>query len=189
MIVAIRATLFTLVLTGVLYPFAVTGIARVLFPRQAAGSLIHDDKGAVIGSSLIAQPFTRPRYFQPRPSAAGDKGYDATASGGSNFGVTSQKLRDRIARDAAQLAADNPDAPGPVPPELVAASASGLDPHLSPEAARWQVPRVAKARGVDAARVRELVDSLSEGRTLGVLGEPRVNVLELNLALDRQFGG
>ena len=178
--VALRVTAVTLVVTGVLYPLAVTGIARVLFPAAAEGSLLRDDKQRVIGSALIAQSFTQPGYFQPRPSAAGN-GYDAAASSGSNLGPTSQKLRDRAQADAKRLVEANPDAPGPVPVELVTTSASGLDPHLSPQAALWQLPRVAKSRKVDAARIRPLVDAMTEGRDLGFLGEPRVNVLLLNL--------
>jgi K+-transporting ATPase ATPase C chain len=185
--IALRTTLVTLLLTGLLYPFAVTGLAQVLLPGSADGSLVTDAEGRVVGSSLVGQPFTRAEYLQPRPSAAG-AGYDATASGGSNLGTTSRRLHDRAAADAERLRAENPYAPGPLPAELVTASASGLDPHLSPEAALWQVPRIAHARGVDPARVRALVGDQVEGRTFGLLGEPRVNVLAANLALDERFG-
>ncbi|WNG13445.1 potassium-transporting ATPase subunit KdpC [Cystobacter fuscus] len=183
----LRATLVTFALTGLLYPLAVTGLSQVLFAHEAQGSLVTDDRGQVVGSSLLAQGFSRAGYFQPRPSAAGT-GYDASASSGSNLGPTSQKLRERVSADAERLRQDNPEAPGPVPTELVTASGSGLDPHLSPEAVRWQVPRVARARRVEPERVQAVVDSLVEERTLGVLGEPRVNVLLLNLALDRRLG-
>ncbi|WP_371869290.1 potassium-transporting ATPase subunit KdpC [Anaeromyxobacter diazotrophicus] len=185
---AVRATAVTLVLTGLLYPLAMTGVARVLFPRQAQGSLVSDASGKIVGSELLAQGFAAPGYFQPRPSAAGEKGYDPLASGGSNLAPTSKKLRERAAAALDRLRKENPDAPGAVPVELVTASGSGLDPHLSPAAARWQAPRVARARGVALDRVRALVDEYTEGRDLGVLGEPRVNVLELNLAVDRRFG-
>ena len=188
LVVALRVAAVTLVVTGLVYPLVVTGLAQLMFPRQAQGSLVTDDKGRVVGSELIGQPFSRAAYFHARPSAAGDKGYDATASGGSNLGTTSKKLRDRISAELARLHEENPDAPGPVPSDLLTASASGLDPDLSPAAAAWQVPRVARARGVAAERVRAVVEGAIEGRELGVLGEPRVNVLELNLALDRQFG-
>ena len=187
LLVSLRAALATLVLTGLLYPLAITGLAQVLFPWRANGSLVSDEKGREVGSELIGQTFASPAYFQPRPSAAG-YGYDPTASGGSNLGTTSQRLRDRASADAERLQRENPDAPGPIPAELVTASASGLDPHLSPEAARWQLPRVAKARKVEPARVAGVLESLVEERDLGFLGEPRVNVLLLNLALDRQFG-
>lgn len=187
LVTALRVSIVTLVLTGVLYPVAITGVAQLLFSHEANGSLVTDERSQVVGSALLAQGFTQPGYFQPRPSAAGN-GYDATASSGSNLGPTSQKLRDRVVADAERLRKENPDAQGPVPAELVTTSASGLDPHLSPEAARWQAPRVAKARGVAVERVLTVLDTFVEGRTLGVLGEPRVNVLTLNLALDRQFG-
>jgi K+-transporting ATPase ATPase C chain len=186
--IALRTTLFTLVVTGLVYPLVTTAAAQVLFPARANGSLVTDDKGQVIGSELIGQGFGQAGYFQPRPSAAGDKGWDATASGGSNYSATSRKLRDRMEADAARLKKENPGATGAVPVELVSASASGLDPEISPEAAAWQVQRVATARGVDAARLVPLVEQHTEGRDLGVLGERRVNVLMLNLALDQQFG-
>ena len=147
-----------------------------------------DEKGEVVGSELIAQGFANPAYLQPRPSAAGEKGYDAAASSGSNLGPTSKKLQDRINEDLKRLKEENPDAPGPVPADLVTASGSGLDPHVSPEGALWQVPRVAKARGITAERVKAVVDANVERRTFGIFGEPRVNVLLVNLALDRQFG-
>ncbi len=186
--IALRTTIVTLVVTGLLYPFVMTGLAQILFPWRANGSLVTDEKGQVVGSELIAQGFANPAYFQPRLSAAGEKGYDATSSGGSNLGPTSKKLQDRINDDLKRLKAENPQATGPVPAELITASASGLDPHLSPEAILWQVARVAKARGIAADRVKAVVDSNVEGRTFGILGEPRVNVLLANLALDRQFG-
>jgi potassium-transporting ATPase KdpC subunit len=186
--IALRATIVTLVLTGLLYPFVMTGLAQVLFPWRANGSMVMDDKGQVVGSELIGQGFVNPAYFQPRPSAAGEKGYDATSSSGSNLGPTSKKLQDRINDDLKRLKSENPEVAVPVPAELVTASASGLDPHLSPEAMLWQVPRVAKARGVTLDRIKAVVDSNAEGRTFGILGEPRVNVLMVNLALDRQFG-
>ena len=188
MAIALRTTIVTLVLTGLLYPFAMTGLAQVLFPWRANGSLMTDEKGQVVGSELIAQGFANPAYFQPRPSAAGEKGYDATSSSGSNLGPTSKKLQDRIIGDIERLKGENPEASSPIPAELVTASASGLDPHLSPEAMLWQAPRVAKARGISLERVKGVVESNIEGRTFGILGEPRVNVLLVNLALDRQFG-
>jgi len=186
--IAIRTTIVTLVLTGLIYPFVMTGVAQVLLPWRANGSLLTDEKGGVIGSELIAQGFANPAYLQPRPSAAGEKGYDAGNSSGSNLGPTSKKLQDRIKEDLKRLKEENPDASDPVPSDLVTASGSGLDPHLSPQGALWQVPRVAKARGIAAERVKAVVDSNVEGRTFGILGEPRVNVLLVNLALDRQFG-
>jgi potassium-transporting ATPase KdpC subunit len=186
--IALRTTLVTLVVTGFLYPFAVTGLAMLLFPARAQGSWVTDERGQVVGSEEIAEGFSAPGYFHPRPSAAGQSGYDATSSSGSNLGPTSKKLRDGAADELKKLEAENPDAPRPVPVELVTASASGLDPHLSPEAAQWQQKRVARARGVVEERVRAVVTAHTEGRTLGFLGEPRVNVLLLNLALDRQFG-
>ena len=188
MAIAIRTTIVTIVLTGILYPFVMTGLAQVLFPWRANGSLVTDEKGQVVGSELIAQGFANPAYLQPRPSAAGEKGYDPTSSAGSNLGTTSKKLQDRVAGDLKTLQEQNPDASGPVPVELVTTSGSGLDPHVSPQGALWQVPRVAKARGVAPDRVKAVIDANVEGRTFGILGEPRVNVLLVNLALDRQFG-
>lgn len=183
--VAVRTTMVTLVLTGLIYPFVMTGIAQVLFPWRANGSLVKNERDQVIGSERIAQRFANPAYFQPRPSAAG---YDATASSASNWGPTSKKLRDRIVEEIEKLREDNPEASGPVPADLVTASGSGLDPDISPQGALWQVPRVAKARGVGPDRVNAIVKANIEGRTFGILGEPRVNVLLVNLALDRQFG-
>jgi K+-transporting ATPase ATPase C chain len=186
--IALRTTVVTLILTGIIYPYAITGLAQILFPSRANGSLVTDKDGKVIGSELIAQGFGNPAYLQPRPSAAGEKGYDATSSGGSNFGTTSKKLQDRAAGDVKRLKEENPDAPGAIPVELVTASGSGLDPHLSPAAALWQAPRIAKARKISREQAKAAVDSATEGRTFGFIGEPRVNVLAVNLALDRQFG-
>jgi potassium-transporting ATPase KdpC subunit len=187
-IISLRTTIVTIVLTGLVYPFVMTGLAQILLPWRANGSLVTDEKGQVVGSELIAQGFSNPAYFQPRLSAAGDKGYDPMASGGSNLGTTSKKLQDRVAGDLKRLKQENPDAPGTVPVELVTASGSGLDPHLSPNAMLWQAARVAKARGISPERVKAVVESNVEGRTFGILGERRVNVLLVNLALDRQFG-
>lgn len=187
-IIALRTTVVTLVLTGLLYPLVITGLAQVLFPWRANGSLVTDDKGQFIGSQLIAQAFTNPAYFQPRPSAAGENGYDAASSGGSNLGPTSKKLRERVAEDVKRLKDQNPEASRLVPVELLTASGSGLDPHLSPQAALWQAPRIARSRNVAYKELREIVEANIEGRQLGFLDEPRINVLLLNLALDRTFG-
>jgi K+-transporting ATPase ATPase C chain len=187
LVIALRMVVVTLVLTGVIYPLAVVAFAQLLFPRQADGSMVAVD-GRVVGSELIGQEFASPGYFHGRPSAAGPGGYDSRASGGSNLGPTSARLRDRVAAEAARLRRENASAPDPVPGELVAASASGLDPHLSPAAALWQAPRVAAARGVALAAVQAAVAAHVDGRSLGFLGEPRVNVLLLNLDLDRRFG-
>jgi len=182
---AVRVTLVLTVLTGLLYPGLVTGIAKVIFPHQANGSLI-EVNGKVVGSELIGQKFSKPEYFQGRPSAAGD-GYDAANSSGSNLGPTSQKLVDRIKADAEKFRKENPDFTGPIPADLLTTSASGLDPDLSPASAAAQVARVAKARGVTVAQVQEVVDRNTQGRQLGFLGEPRVNVLKLNMALDEKY--
>jgi len=187
LVVALRMTVATLVLTGLAYPLIVTGVAQIVFPWRANGSVVSAE-GQVVGSELIGQGFKSPAYFQPRPSAAGADGWDAAASSGSNLGPTSRKLRDRVAADVARLRAENPEAPAEVPVELVTTSASGLDPHLSPGAAQWQVARVAAARRLPVGDVKSLVDARTEGRTFGLLGEPRVNVLLLNLDLDRRFG-
>jgi K+-transporting ATPase ATPase C chain len=172
---SLRAVLVTLVLTGFLYPLVVTGLAQLLFPAQANGSMVQDERGRTVGSELIAQAFTSPAYFHPRPP------------GVSNLGPTSKKLRDRVAEDVARLRAEGLPAGG-VPADLVTASASGLDPDLSPEAALFQVPRIARARRIDEARLKAVVEERVAPRDLGFLGEPRVNVLELNLALDARFG-
>jgi K+-transporting ATPase ATPase C chain len=185
--IAARMTLVTLLLTGLLYPLLVTGAASLLFPRAAEGSLITAG-GRTVGSELIGQRFAGRAWFQGRPSAAGSDGYDAAASSGSNLGPISAKLRDRAACELVRLVAENPGADAPPPAELLAASASGLDPHVSPAAALWQAPRVADARGVALRELQALVAARIEPRTLGFLGEPRVNVLLLNLDLERRFG-
>jgi potassium-transporting ATPase KdpC subunit len=178
---SIRFTLLVTLLFGIIYPLAITGIAGALFPHNAAGSLILKN-GEVIGSELIAQSFTSDRYFHPRPSAAGN-GYDATSSGGSNLAQSNAKLVQRIQGDIDKLAAQNPG--HPVPIDAVTTSGSGLDPDITPDNAYFQAPRIAKARGLSEAQVRQLIQQHAEGRTFAVLGEPRVNVLELNLALDQ----
>lgn len=177
---AIAMTIVLTVVLGIIYPLVVTGLALVMFPAKAGGSLI-EKGGKVIGSSLIGQPFTGQGYFHSRPSAAGS-GYDATASAGTNLGPTSQKLTDNIKTAAESLREENPRSPIPI--DMVTASASGLDPHITPAAAEFQVPRVANERGLKVEELRRLVGEHTEGRQLGFLGEPRVNVLELNLALD-----
>ena len=183
---AFRMIAILTVLTGLIYPGVVTGVCQVFFRKQANGSLIVRN-GQLIGSSLIGQNFSRPEYFHPRPSAAGNDGYDPTASGGSNLGPTSRKLYDRAKAAVDQFWKENPDFSGPIPADAVTASGSGLDPEISIANARAQAARVAKARSASATRVQQLIVSNTEGRDLGFLGEPRVNVLELNLELDRQF--
>src|SRR5579864_7252179 len=182
----LRMTLVMTVLTGLLYPLLVTGLCQVFFRDKANGSLITLN-GQVIGSELIGQNFTRPEYFQPRPSAAGNDGYDATASGGSNLGPTNKKLIDRVQASVDKFRKDNPDYPGAIPADLLTTSGSGLDPHISPASAQAQADRVAKARGASLDQIHALIASRTEGRDLGFLGEPRVNVLLLNLDLDRSL--
>jgi K+-transporting ATPase ATPase C chain len=181
LIVATLMTLVTTVLLGLGYPLLVTGIAQIAFHDNSNGQLV-EEHGRVVGSRIIGQPFTSPGYFWPRPSAAGG-GYDATASSGSNLGPTNAKLLERVQRDLSRWQETNPGQPVPI--ELVTTSGSGLDPHLSPAGAAFQVPRVARARGMSEADVSTLVRDHMEGRQFGLLGEPRVNVLALNIALDR----
>jgi K+-transporting ATPase ATPase C chain len=176
-------TVVTVVLFGIVYPLAMTGIAQVVFPHQANGSLVVVG-GKTVGSDIIGQLWTKPQYFQGRPSAAGKNGYDPTATGGTNLGPTSKKLIDATRDTIKALKKANPDATVPVPMDLVTSSASGIDPDISPEAAYYQVPRIAKARNISIATVSAIVAKYEHGRELGFLGEPHVNVLELNLALD-----
>ena len=172
------------VLTGLLYPGVVTGLCQVLFPARANGSLIVAN-GHAIGSELIGQNFKKPEYFQPRPSAAGNDGYDPMASGASNLGPTNQKLADRVKDSVASFRKNNPEYTGPIPADLVTSSGSGLDPDISPASAEAQAARIAKARGVPVEQVRNLIASHTQGRDFGFMGDPRVNVLEINLALDQ----
>jgi K+-transporting ATPase ATPase C chain len=183
-ITAVLMTIVTTILLGLIYPLVVTGLAQVLFKDKANGQLIVRE-GVVIGSRLIGQPFSSPGYFRSRPSAAGAVGYDAGASSGSNLGPTNKKLVDRVKADVERLQAENPGKPIPV--DLVTTSGSGLDPHISPAAAEFQVPRVARERGVSEEQIRHVVATHTEGRQFGLLGEPVVNVLGLNLDLDTKF--
>ena len=183
-VTAVLMTLVTTILLGLAYPLVVTGLAQVIFPDKANGQLIRNADGAVIGSRLIGQQFSSPGYFRSRPSAAGANGYDASASSGSNLGPTNQKLIDRVKADVERLQAENPGKPVPI--DLVTTSGSGLDPHISPAAAEFQVLRVARERGMSEEELRQIVAAHTEGRQFGFLGEPRVNVLELNLDLDNR---
>lgn len=183
---ALKMTVLLTVLTGLVYPGVVTGLCQLFFPHQANGSLITRN-GQIVGSSLLGQNFTRPEYFHSRPSAAGNDGYDPTSSGGSNFGPTSRKLYDRVKSSADQFHKENPDYSGPIPADALMASGSGLDPEISVANANAQTARVAKARRISKSAIAGLVASATEGRGLGFLGEERVNVLKLNLELDRQI--
>jgi len=183
---AFRLMLVLTVLTGLIYPGVVTGFCQVLFRWQANGSMLQV-AGKEVGSALIGQNFAKPEYFHPRPSAAGNDGYDATASTGSNYGPTNQKLIDRVKSSVEQFHKENPDYSGPIPADLLTASASGLDPEISPASAQAQAPRVAKARGIGLEQIQALINQNTKSADLGFLGEPRVNVLELNLKLDEAF--
>ena len=182
--ITILATIVMTILFGLAYPLVFTGLAQLLFPHQANGSLVTVN-GKVAGSELIGQSFTKPEYFHGRPSAAGNNGYDAANSGGSNLGPTNQKLVDRVKADVQKFRAEDPDYTGPIPADLLTSSGSGLDPHISPASAEAQVARVAKARGVTPDRIAELVAKHTDGRQWGIFGEPRVNVLLLNIDLDQ----
>lgn len=183
LLIAVWMTIATTILLGIIYPLMMTAIAQLIFPKQANGQLI-ERAGKVVGSSIIAQGFTSPGYFHPRPSFAGN-GYDAANSNGSQLGPTNQKLIDRVKADVSTAQADNPGKPVPI--DLVTGSGSGLDPHITPANAEFQLARVAKERGASVDQLHALVAKHTEGRQLGFLGEPRVNVLELNLDLDQQF--
>ncbi len=183
---AFRMTLLLTILTGVIYPGVLTGICQVVFHKQANGSLV-ERNGQIVGSYLLGQNFTRPEYFHPRPSGAGNDGYDPTASGSSNLGPTNQKLYDRVKASAEQFRKQNPDYAGPIPSDALTQSASGLDADISIANANAQAARVAKARGASLGEIQLLIASASEGRDLGFLGEPRVNVFKLNLTLDERL--
>ncbi|HEV2395764.1 MAG TPA: potassium-transporting ATPase subunit KdpC [Candidatus Sulfotelmatobacter sp.] len=183
LITAFLMTIATTILLGIIYPLIVTGLAQLIFPNRANGELIKHD-GKIVGSRLIGQGFTGPAYFHSRPSAAGN-GYDAANSGGTNLGPTNQKLIRRVAQDVTSLQAENPGKPVPI--DLVTTSASGLDPDISPAGAEFQIPRVARERGTPENNIRQLVVKHTAGRQFGILGEPRVNVLELNLELDARY--
>jgi potassium-transporting ATPase KdpC subunit len=183
LLISVLMTIATTIVFGLIYPLMVTGLAQLIFPHKANGQLITKD-GRVVGSSIIGQGFSSPGYFHSRPSAAG-AGWDAANSAGTNVGPTNQKLIDRVKGDVATAQAENPDTPVPI--DLITTSASGVDPHITPAAAEFQLPRIAKERGANVDQLRALVTKHTEGRTFGILGEARVNVLELNLDLDQQF--
>ncbi len=185
---SLRISFMTIFITGVMYPMLVTGIGQIIFPNQANGSIVQDAHGRKVGSSLIGQNFEYPEYFHSRPSAAGENGYDASASSGSNLGPSSKKLKDRVTQEMDHLQKENMQTETAIPVELVTTSGSGLDPHISYISANWQVPRIAKCRQIDPERIKNILAEMMEGKDLGILGEARVNVLELNLALDKHFG-